>query len=278
MATKRDFEDAYAGLALVILQQAKIDYTTRRGAIHRMWGAFTKEYDLGSPLFINSSTSEEVSQWVGNWVAANVTQEAKAVVTNMPLRAKLKYRVGKMGKLSNKVAIILLIITVAPLLLMGCGNPEATPTISVPVVESDLAQRNAELEKELYESQLNYAQASAAYNSALQAYNSTLAQIGVSPVTVYPTYPDRLQELIATQIALQEWADRYTDIEKLYLKTRQSEFDVTEKLEYLLGAIERVNNKTDKTTTSNLTAEKREHFYEMWSLWYDTVDRIVLPP
>lgn len=55
------------------------------------------------------------------------------------------------------------------------------------------------------------------------------------------------------------------------LRYKNSLIVLTEFWEGQRLALERVDNRTDITTTSNLTQEKRDHFYEMWDIWHDTL-------
>ena len=50
--------------------------------------------------------------------------------------------------------------------------------------------------------------------------------------------------------------------------------DLNVKYNTLISRIDKVSDRQDITVSSNLTAEKRTHFYEMWDIWIKTVDGV----
>ena len=111
----------------------------------------------------------------------------------------------------------------------------------------ELGAINLSLENESLRSHIKSLPGEAGYKSITQAWNACQAELQKAL-----PYKERLTAL--TEI----W-----DEEKVNL---------TDRLKNLMLALEKVNDRTDLTTTTNLTAEKRANFYELWDIWYDTLD------
>jgi len=93
---------------------------------------------------------------------------------------------------------------------------------------------------------------------------------------------DKLAELRAEipnlRIALQVATDERAVFERRFLQSQYDNTLAVDRIEeyrlihqVLLDRITEVTDHTDITTTSNLTAEKRSNFYEMWDLWIETL-------
>lgn len=83
-----------------------------------------------------------------------------------------------------------------------------------------------------------------------------------------------LKQLLAnTNTALVNMTNQQAETQRRVNALATTEYELTRKLneskaqyQELQGKIQAVTDKTDLTTTTNLTAEKRAHFYEMWNI------------
>ncbi len=89
-----------------------------------------------------------------------------------------------------------------------------------------------------------------------------------------PSQADYQQISTAWVLSQQQLKQALLEKDSLVKVNKQSESNykiVIENYNGLWSAIDKVTTRTDETTTTNLTAEKRANFYEMWSLWLKTV-------
>jgi len=80
---------------------------------------------------------------------------------------------------------------------------------------------------------------------------------------------EQLQEALSYKVTSTELSEKLTELSKTWKERRAILID---RVEYFELALEKVNDRVDPTTTSNLTAEKRANFYELWDIWYETLD------
>ena len=85
-------------------------------------------------------------------------------------------------------------------------------------------------------------------------------------------------ELANIRVVLQVATDERATFEQRFLKSQYentllADRLIQEELNYqiLLDRIAEVSKRTDITTSSNLTPEKRTQFYEMWDIWVETL-------
>lgn len=159
-----------------------------------------------------------------------------------------------------------------PLLWWGirsCAEDDSVPP-SPPVSMSENKTPDNELQGMVISLQVE--------NTMLKAtIKQTAAELAVqtSRANDYETlYNQNLAELRALKVdysvALGKWSElqgKAYDIDEVY---RQVE-TLNVRYNWLWDKIQAVNSRTDNTTTTNLTAEKRANFYQMWDLWYKTI-------
>lgn len=155
------------------------------------------------------------------------------------------------------------------------------------IIEQAQCQYN-ELRTEHIELQTKYVVLEVAYESAKQnvdSINSLLQNLSQGSATSTKQISDlqkrieQLQgELPNLRVALQTATDERYTFEQRFLRSQYDNTLLVDRLENeqaghqdLLDRLSDVNERTDITTSSNLTPEKRGHFYEMWDLWIETL-------
>lgn len=96
-----------------------------------------------------------------------------------------------------------------------------------------------------------------------------------SQINALPTQQDisDLNHQIANiNTALTNMTKDRADTERRFIALRAEYESYKDIMEYRWGTVLSVNNHSDPTTTTNLTPEKQTVFYEMWDLWYDTLE------
>ena len=141
-------------------------------------------------------------------------------------------------------------------------------------------QQYNDISTEHYNLQVEYLLLDSAYKSALQTIES-MGQItqAVTPDLAQAQQITQLQGEIANlRVALQAATDATSPFEQRFYKSQQEYFAALEDIEkekakhqVLLDRMAKVTARTDITTSTNLTPEKRANFYEMWDLWIKTV-------
>ena len=82
---------------------------------------------------------------------------------------------------------------------------------------------------------------------------------------------DYWQELVNTRAALATITNELDMANKRVMRENAENAELLAEYNRLSDAIKEVNTRDDPTTTSNLTEEKRDNFYELWDLWYITL-------
>ena len=139
-------------------------------------------------------------------------------------------------------------------------------------------QQYSEIRTEHYNLEVDFALLDNAYITALQ----TIESIGkiTQVVAPDPAQVTNLQGEVANlRVALQTMTDSSAVFEQRFYKSIVDYLQALKDIEKakatyqaLWDRLDEVTNHTDNTTTSNLTPEKRIHFYEMWNLWIKTVE------
>jgi len=84
-----------------------------------------------------------------------------------------------------------------------------------------------------------------------------------------------VKEKLGAALAAASIAEKKVELDKNdYFALRHDYLTMKERYFALVARIDAVNDLTDPTTTSNLTANKRDNFLEMWSLWYKTLTEV----
>ena len=149
-------------------------------------------------------------------------------------------------------------------------------------IAQNYRQQYSELSTEHYNLQVEYLLLDSAYKSALQTIDS-IGQItqAVTPDLAQAQQITQLQGEIANlRVALDAATAATSPFEQRFYKSQYDYLAALvaieeEKAMYqaLWDKLDAVTKHTDNTTTSNLTVEKRAHFYEMWPLWLKTLER-----
>ncbi len=172
--------------------------------------------------------------------------------------------------MKETILISLLIITTA---LIGCASPQpvedtAPPAPTYEKEYNDLLSEHGKLQAKydelLASFERNHATITAVvndWNEAKQIYDRTKERnVQIN---------DELNNYINWLNDCQENADGLYDTAVII----QDELDlITDKYNKLMSQIGLVTSRQDITTTSNLTAEERASFYEMWDLWIKTLE------
>lgn len=167
-------------------------------------------------------------------------------------------------------------LIVLTLLLAGCGAPEKE---TQPAIEEQLYSLLSQQYNDLRTQYIAIQVEKATLESTLAQRDGIIKALqavqATTPPADYETYKRAIDE--ANQLRTQALNDLWTlQIEYDNIRSSlQFQMDETQRnldsLNALKVKLAAVNNRTDITTTSNLTAEKRANFYQMWDLWYPTL-------
>ena len=189
-------------------------------------------------------------------------------------------------KVKKYIYLVSLIIClmIALLLVVSCGKPQPEETQdenTYYALAQNYRQQYSKLSAEHYNLQVEYLLLDSAYKSALQTIDS-IGQItqAVTPDTGQEQKIKQLQGEIANlRAALQAATDATSPFEQRFYKSQQEYAALVNEMnkeiakrQVLLDKIAKVTARTDSTTSTNLTPEKRANFYEMWDLWIKTME------
>jgi len=106
--------------------------------------------------------------------------------------------------------------------------------------------------------------------SLVNYWNENQILKGIIAMTPAPK-EDYWPELLSTRAALATITNELDLANKRVMRENAENAELLAEYNRLSDAVKEVNSRDDPTTTSNLTEEKRDNFYELWDLWYITL-------
>jgi len=197
----------------------------------------------------------------------------------------------QMYPISLAICLIVIVSLVAMNITSNSNSVNQTEpykeTTNLPALQQ-IRQQYSDLRTEHIKLQGEYVALQFAYESAKQNadnINSLIQKLSQSSDTNAKQVSDLQAELTQVKseipnirVALRIATDERAIFEKRFLQSQYDNTLLADRIEQgqqihqdLLDRMAEVTGRTDNTTTSNLTAEKRANFYEMWDLWIETL-------